>query len=90
MDERIVSQQEKDRKQILYYLKQKTIRWTPIGEVHKLLEGKKINQSQVIDAVRNSRHFTKAWGPGGKVLLVSNCVQISDFVNIESDRETAA
>ena len=73
---------ESERNAIRLELRNLKVYWMPIDRVPKLLKGD-YNPANVYKVVRDSRHFQKAWSPGGVTLMVSNCGHVSHLSNPE-------
>lgn len=80
------------RQKIRNRFKEMTICWTKIEDLPALLEkrfGDGFRSGMVMELAHQSQYLSKAWSPGGKHLMVSNCAKVSDFVSIADDREAA-
>lgn len=71
---------ESERNAIRLELRDLKVNWMPIERIPKLLKGK-YDPANVYKVVRDSRHFQKAWSPGGTTLMASNCGHFSHFSN---------
>jgi hypothetical protein len=79
-----------EKQKIRLCLAEMSIHWMPIHEIPEVLERKYqrgFGSASVIEYVRKSKHFAKAWSPGGAVLMASNRANVNHFAN--DDREAA-